>query len=102
MSNANPAATATSVSVGGVLLVSNDAVTIQQLSDSMQQLDMSPEVCAEVQTALSQLNRRKFDAVIVDEGGLQTRLVAGFREGEFPSTRTPVRQNRRTAGRRPI
>src|ERR1039458_4664756 len=64
MSSAN--ATAPSASMAGVLLVSNDAITIKQFSASMQQLAMSPEVCAEVRAALDLLNRRKFEAVIVD------------------------------------
>jgi len=54
------------VSIAGALLVSNDAVTIKELCDSMQQLAISAEVCVEVPTALALLNRRKFDAVIVD------------------------------------
>jgi ActR/RegA family two-component response regulator len=66
MSKASAIAPSASVSIAGVLLVSNDAVTIQQLSESMQQLAMSPEVCGEVPTALGILNRRKFEAVIVD------------------------------------
>jgi ActR/RegA family two-component response regulator len=66
MSSAIATPPAPSVSIAGVLVVSNDAVTIQQLSESMQQLAMSPEVCAEVLTALGLLNRRKFEAVIVD------------------------------------
>jgi len=66
MSSANAAAPAPSVSIAGVLLVSKDVVAIQQLRESMQQLAMSPEVCPEVLTALSLLNRRKFDAVMVD------------------------------------
>lgn len=52
--------------VAGALLVSSDAVTIKQFSESMQQFAISPEVCVEVPTALVLLNRRKFDAVIVD------------------------------------
>jgi len=66
MSSANAAAPAASVSIAGVLLVSNDAGAIQQLCVSLKQLAMSPEVCAEVPTALGLLNRRKFEAVIVD------------------------------------
>jgi len=55
-----------SVGIAGALLISNDAVTIKELSDSMQQLAISPEVCVEVPNALVLLNLRKFDAVIVD------------------------------------
>jgi ActR/RegA family two-component response regulator len=55
-----------SVGIANALLISNDAATIQQLSESMLQLAISPEVCVEVPTALVLLNRRKFDAVVVD------------------------------------
>jgi ActR/RegA family two-component response regulator len=66
MSNANAAAPAPSASSGSALLVSNDAATIKQLSASMQQLAMSPEVSFELSAALDLLSRRKFEAVIVD------------------------------------
>jgi ActR/RegA family two-component response regulator len=64
MSSAN--APAPSVSVGGALLVSNDAVTTKQVSESLRQLAMSPEVCVDGPTALGLLSRKKFDAIIVD------------------------------------
>lgn len=54
------------VGVANALLVSNDAVAIKQLSESMQQFAISPEVCVEAANALALLNRRKFDAIIVD------------------------------------
>jgi DNA-binding response OmpR family regulator len=66
MSNANAAAPAASVYVGSALVVSNDAAAINHISVSMQQLAMSPEVCFEVSAAQGLLNRRKFEAVIVD------------------------------------
>src|SRR5229473_7666783 len=52
--------------VGRVLLVSNDTVAIEQLSESMQRFALFPERCAEVFSALERLNRVKFEAVIVD------------------------------------
>jgi ActR/RegA family two-component response regulator len=55
-----------SVGIANALLISNDVATIKQLSESMQQLAISPEVCVEVPAALVLLNRRKFDAVVVD------------------------------------
>ena len=74
MSSANVLAPA--VSIAGVLGVSNDAVTIQQLSESIQQLAMSPEVCGEVLAALDLLNRRKFEAIMLDlQLGNQTSAV---------------------------
>lgn len=64
MSSANtPVA---SVSVGRVLVVSNDVATIKQVSESLRQFAMSPETCSEVHVALERLDRQKFDSVIVD------------------------------------
>ena len=54
------------MAIAVALLVSNDPVTIQQFSCSLQELSISPEVCQERSAALGLLNRRKFDAVIVD------------------------------------
>jgi ActR/RegA family two-component response regulator len=53
-------------SVGRVLLVSNDPVTVQQLTEAMHQLALYPEVCLEVPAALRLLNSQKFEAVMVD------------------------------------
>ena len=88
MSNMN--APAPSVAIAGSLLVCNDAVTIQQLRESMQQLAMSPEVCAEVPTVLALLNQRKFEAVIVDLqlGGQANAVLEKVRRS--PSNRTAV------------
>jgi ActR/RegA family two-component response regulator len=52
--------------VGRVLLVSNDAIAIEQLSESLQRFALFPERCPEVSFALERLNRAKFEAVIVD------------------------------------
>ena len=54
------------MSMGLALLVSADPVTIQQFSRALQKLSISPDVCHEVPAAVDLLNRRKFDAVIVD------------------------------------
>lgn len=54
------------MSIGLALLVSADPATIQQFSYSLQQLSISPDVCREATAAIRLLNRRKFDAVIVD------------------------------------
>ena len=59
-------AIAPSASVGRILLVSNDQVTIQQFTIPMQQLALHPEVCPRVPDALRLLNRQKFEAVLVD------------------------------------
>jgi ActR/RegA family two-component response regulator len=52
--------------VGRVLLVSNDAMVIEQLGESMQRFALSLEQCPEVSSALEGLKRTKFEAVIVD------------------------------------
>jgi DNA-binding response OmpR family regulator len=54
------------MSIGNVLLVSADPVTIQQFSQALQELSIPPDVCRDVTLAVALLNRRKFDAVIVD------------------------------------
>ncbi len=86
----NMTAPAPSAALAGALLVSNDATTIKQLRESMQQFDMSPEVCSDVPAALALLNQRKFEAVIVD-------LLLGAQANEVldkvrrsPSNRTAV------------
>jgi CheY-like chemotaxis protein len=62
--------------VGLVLLASDDPVTIQQFSHALEELSISPDVCREVPTAIGLLNRRKFDAVIVDlQLGEQAGLI---------------------------
>jgi DNA-binding response OmpR family regulator len=59
-------AIAPSAAIGRILFVSNDPVTIQQLTLPMQQLALHPELCAEVPVALRLLSSQKFEAVIVD------------------------------------
>jgi hypothetical protein len=41
-------------------------VAIQQFSHALRELSITPEICREVPAAVGLLNRRKFDAVIVD------------------------------------
>src|SRR5450755_4012026 len=72
------------------LLVSADPVTIQQCSRALQEFSISPDVCQEAAGAVHLLNRRKFDAVIVD---LQLGEQAGLILDEVhlsPSNRTAV------------
>jgi ActR/RegA family two-component response regulator len=59
-------AVAPSVSVGRVLLVSNDPATLQLLTESMGQLALDPQICVEGPAALDLLNSQKFEAVVVD------------------------------------
>jgi PilZ domain-containing protein len=54
------------MAIAVALLVSADPVTIQQVSHGLQELSISPDVCQEVPASIHLLNRRKFDAVIVD------------------------------------
>ena len=57
---------ASSTFIGRVLLVSDDAIAVKQLSESMQRFALSVEHCTEVSSALERLKRSKFAAVIVD------------------------------------
>jgi hypothetical protein len=78
------------MSIGIVLLLSADPVTIQQCSRALQEFSILPDVCQEAAGALHLLNRRKFDAVIVD---LQLGKQAGLILDEVhlsPSNRTAV------------
>ncbi|MFZ0290845.1 MAG: PilZ domain-containing protein [Candidatus Sulfotelmatobacter sp.] len=76
--------------VGLALLVSADPVTIQQFRHALRELSISSDVCQEVPAAVGLLNRRKFDAVIVD---LQLGEQSGAILDEArlsPSNRTAV------------
>jgi len=54
------------MTVGLALLVSADPVAVHLFSHALQGLSISPDVCQEVPAAVGLLNRRKFDAVVVD------------------------------------
>src|SRR5258708_38582986 len=57
---------ASSAFVGRVLLVSDDAIAVEQLIESMQRFALSVEQCNGVSSALERLKRSKFEAIIVD------------------------------------
>ena len=58
------------------LLVSADPVTIGKFSLALRELSVSPDICQEAAGVVPLLNRRKFDAVIVDlELGEQCGLI---------------------------
>jgi ActR/RegA family two-component response regulator len=76
--------------IGLALLVSADPVTIQHFSHALQDLSISPDVCREVPAAVRILNRRKFEAVIVDlRLGEQSGLILDEARVS-PSNRTAV------------
>lgn len=54
------------MSIGLALLVSADPGVVQQFSLALRELSISPDICREAEGAVHLLNRRKFDAVIVD------------------------------------
>jgi CheY-like chemotaxis protein len=84
--------------MGRVLLVCEDADTVQQLAEGMQQFAIATEVCADVSVALGLLNRKKFEAVIVDFGLAQAdELLEQIRLS--PSNRTAVTFAITTAGK---
>ena len=66
------------MAVGLALLVSADPVAIQQFSHALQELSITPDISQEVPAAVGLLNRRKFEAVIVDlQLGEQSRTYSG-------------------------
>jgi CheY-like chemotaxis protein len=72
------------------LLVSNDPPTIEQLSESLQELAASTQVCTDIPSAIRLLNTRKFETVVVDlRLGEQTRVVLE-QVRLSPSNRTTV------------
>jgi hypothetical protein len=79
----------TGTAMGCVLLVCADSALIQQLAEGMQQLAIATEVCVDVSTALRQLNRKKFEAVIVDFELAQAGEMLG-QVRLSPSNRTAV------------
>lgn len=61
---------------GLALLVSVDPATIQQFVCALRQLSIAPDICQDATTAIRLLNRRRFDAVIVDlQLGEQSGLI---------------------------
>jgi len=78
------------MSIGIALLVYADPVTIQHFSHALEELSIAPDVCQEVPTAVGLLNRRKFDAVIVDLlVGEQSGLILNEARNS-PSNQTAV------------
>ncbi len=52
--------------LGTVLLVSRDEIASRQVTDAMQQLAVSVEVCVDISAAADRLSRRKFEGVVID------------------------------------
>ena len=48
------------------LIISDDEATVRQLTESMQQFAISAEVCQDAGFALQSLNRKHYEAVVVD------------------------------------
>jgi diguanylate cyclase (GGDEF)-like protein/PAS domain S-box-containing protein len=78
------------MSIGLALLVSADPVTIQQFSLALRELSILPDACQDAASAALLLERRKFDAVIVDLqlGGQSGQILDQARLS--PSNRTAV------------
>jgi len=78
------------MAVAVALFVSDDPVTIQQVSHALEELSISPDVCQDGPASIRLLNCRKFDAVIVDlQLGEQSEVVLDA-VGLSPSNRTAV------------
>jgi hypothetical protein len=52
--------------VGRALLVSNDSTVVGQLTNGMRQFAIAAEICTDLATAVSLINTRKFEAIVVD------------------------------------
>jgi CheY-like chemotaxis protein len=52
--------------VASALVISDDEATVRQLLESMQQFAISAEVCRDAGFALQSLNRKHYEAVVVD------------------------------------
>src|ERR1035438_1042816 len=64
------------MSIGLVLLVSADPVTIGKFSLALEEFSLSPDVCTGMLASIRLLNRRKFEAVIIDlQLGEQAGLI---------------------------
>jgi len=83
-------AAALTASIGSALLVSNDVATIELLSESLEQLAISTEVCSEVARTPGLLKRRRFGTIVVDVqlGNELPTLLEQARHS--PSNRTSV------------
>jgi len=58
------------------LLVSNDPLTIKQISEPLRELAASTEVCTDIANAIRLVNTRKFETVVVDlKLGEQSRTI---------------------------
>src|ERR1700689_5008289 len=64
------------MAIAFALLVAAGPVTIGQFSIALRELSISPDICQEAAGAVRILNRRKFDAVVVDlQLGQQCELI---------------------------
>jgi hypothetical protein len=73
--------------MGRVLLVSNDSAAIRRVTEGMQQLAVATEVCLDASMAFRLLDRKKFEAVIVDFGlGQADQMFDRVRLSEFNRT----------------
>lgn len=81
--------TGTSLAMGRVLLVCNDTAVIEHLTQSMRHLAIATEVCVHTDMALSLLNLKKFEGIIVDFGlDKADQILEQLRHS--PSNRTAV------------
>jgi hypothetical protein len=79
----------TQAAMGRVLLICNDSIAIQHVAEASQQFAIATEVCDDPGMALALLNRRKFEAIVVDCGlGQAAEILEQVRLS--PSNRTAV------------
>jgi CheY-like chemotaxis protein len=83
----NTGASVQQAPVATALLISDDEATVRQLTESMQQFAISAEVCRDAGFALQSLNRRHFEAVVVDLKMYQAKEIME-RVRSSPSSQT--------------
>src|SRR5438105_13047739 len=58
------------------LLVSDDPLTIRQISEPLRELAVTTEVCTDIPSAIRLVNTRKFETVVVDlKIGAQSKSI---------------------------
>jgi ActR/RegA family two-component response regulator len=77
-------------SIGRALIVSENAATTRQLTEAMQELSLSVEVCVKVSDALHRVNNGKLEVIVIDLSfGDHATLFLEQMRGS-PSNRTAV------------
>ena len=75
MTNTAAAATTQRAPVATALVISDEEATVRQLTEGLQQFAIAAEVCGDAGFALQSLNKRHFEAVVVDLNMYQAKEI---------------------------